>query len=1288
VRSHAKASTAGSTKRRASGLGRRSVLAAALSVFSALLLFAAPAFAGTATDRPLLFSFDGSDTTAGAFTGLTRLGIDQETGSVYVMDSGNDVIDKFNPDGTAANFSGIGASSLSGSATPEGAFSLNGDADISVDNSGGANQGRFYVNRDGGPVSAFDPAGAYLWQLESSLFGEDCGSAVDSEGHLWVGDFGHGGKGVEFANTGAPPAEIGEVDDTTGNPCRLNVDASGNIFFNQWQQKVDKYVGGTFASTLDSASTSDIAIDQSSASGHLFTIHNGDFNEYESSGTKVGTFGTNLISNGQGVAYNKALDRVYVSDRGSSTVKVFGPSVTGTVPDVTIEATSAIGVSKATFNGKVNPQSVPNSYFFEWKVGTGASWAGAKSTATQSIEPTDSAEHAVSFNATGLPGNTTLQVRLVGKNTENDLRAVSTPDTFTTATAAAAPAVTVAAPSGLTATTANVSGTVNPQEDFGTNWRLQLSTDPTCASGFANQLPHNLESEASSPVAVAEELTGLLPNQDYCVRIAATNSFGTTVSEAKEFTAEQIPPTQAFTAFAAPRTDTTARLNGRVNPEGATLAHPLSYSFEYSEDGGSTWISLPDQQYSGGAREQIVLGEELTELSPGTTYQYRFLAENEAGPAVPQGQVKSFTTRSTAEMNPPQRGYELVNSPDKGNQNANFEVNVSLGAQHQPSPMSADGEKVIWSVFGGAPGGNTATGATFLAERSPSGWHSRSLIPPADQQPGNAEKGGVLLSGFTPDMSKFIFTFGRTALEPGKTVARVDSNQNLAVLHEYPQSLAAGEDADLSDNGEHFVRLNEDTPRQLEDIGSGTPELVSVMPDGLPNSCGLRPETLSFPSRAQYRPNYHMMSALDASRVYFAAIPNGEECSGFGDLAIYERNRETEETFLIDPGTVGSREPEFIRATPDGRSGFFVTFSSLDPADTNSHVDVYRWDEEAGQSTCLTCVVPDANLSPAPHVGQGLGTVLVSNDFSHIYFESESVLVPGQGKAGDFNLYVLSNGTIRFVADPNIQNGFLSSPTTELSSDGNVLMFASDAGNQAHRELTADKLLSECPSLERLGEADPHPCRELFRYDDRDGSLECISCRPDGVTRDSFGAPGTGDRGDVKLSGDGETVVFVTRETLLPEDINRNTDIYEWRRGVLRLITDGVTTFQKGSSPPQARGMSTDGRDVLFSVVAPGLTGFEQDGLVNFYDARIGGGFEVPSPSIHCSGDSCQGPLQAVPTAPKPNSSGFSGRGNLAGGRSRCRKGKVRRQGRCVKRRKHHRGHGGRAAHANRGGVK
>ncbi len=201
------------------------------------------------------------------------------------------------------------------------------------------------------------------------------------------------------------------------------------------------------------------------------------------------------------------------------------------------------------------------------------------------------------------------------------------------------------------------------------------------------------------------------------------------------------------TAFAAPRTDTSALLNGRVNPQGETL----TYRFEYSADGGETWTALAPQVNTGEAREQVIVGEQLENLTPGATYSYRLKAENVAGPASPQGDVKTFTTRTSAEVQavnpafcanhdvrakqhtdsylPDCRGIELINNPDKGNQNVGLDP-------FNDFPATSDGNSALWQVASSAPGGNGASENTFLARRTAQGWRSNALAPPVAEQIG------------------------------------------------------------------------------------------------------------------------------------------------------------------------------------------------------------------------------------------------------------------------------------------------------------------------------------------------------------------------------------------------------------------------------------------------------------------------------------------------------------------------------------------------------------------------
>lgn len=1219
-----------------------------------LAFFASFSSAATITDRPLLFSFDGADTSVGSFGEPGHVAVDESSGAVYVVeDVGssetlvNHAVSKFDASGSAAAFSATGASSITG--TPASQFSESiGSMGVAVDNSGSATQGRIFVTTSG-KLYAFDPDGTFLWEISSSTIVRDV--AVDSAGHPWI--VGNSAA-TEYASIGSPPAKISsfEVSQERG----IDFDSNGNLYVAGGVTA--KYVGGVFESELDPAFSLDVFADQTSASGHIFTVHgeSPSFNEYDSSGSLIGTFGRG-IDKGNGIAYSKALDRVYVSDVGSAEVDAFGPVVTGTVPDPTIEAAVASGPGTATFHGKINPQGVPNAYYFEWSAGPPGEFTRVSRSPLQSL-PQDSLEHAVEFKALNLFGNQTDQVRLVAVNTANGLRTASGTTEVTLPQATANPTVEIDTPVSLGPAAERISGAINPNEDS-VKWRIEISTDPACEGGFETAASLYLPGgEANGPIDVEHDLHGLLAAQHYCVRIRAINSFDPSgvVSETKEFTTEAVAPNEASTAFAAPRTDTTARINGYVNPQGEAN---LTYRFELSED-GVTWAPLPDLEATVDDRRQIVIGEDLTGLQPGTTYLYRLaFVGNEAGPAPSLGSARSFTTRTTAEMQPPQRGIELVNNPDKGDQN----VLVNLFRFRSESIASPSGERAIWSTAGGAPGAPGGTQSVFLAERTPSGWQSRNLSPPATEQVG----GGSLayeLAGATPGFDRFLVSAQQPKVlqEHGGTMVRLDRRQHQEVLKAYEKE---PRQAEFTDDGNHVVLLNAAT-RQLEDIGGGTPEVLSIMPEGAESSCGLDVvEGRSFiggelgtasGTSVEWRPGYHLIADTDALRVYFGAQPNGE-CGG--PYGLYVRNREDGQTTLIDPGvkeTAGtaSTDVALITVSPDGRHAYFATRSRLVPADQNEGIDIYRWDEESGESTCLSCVVADAAIEEA---GGSFTPILISGDFSHFYFESRRQLVPGRGSPGRPNLYVLAGGAVHFIGEMDDMRTLVSSESS-ISQDGSVLAFRAPG----ERTLTADEV-----AVGSGGQRE----EQLYLYDARDAALECVSCLHDGVTEAAVGDAEAGGLGGLQVSSDGTTVSFVTPESLLRGDVNRGVDVYEWHEGTRQLITDGVTEFSTGQLVgPKVRGMDSSGSNVFFTVADPGLTGFEQDGLANLYDARVGGGFTPSSPPGHCQEDSCQGPLQAAPPSVNPNSSGYSGPGNVrkkAMRRHTCAKRRGRPRKRCHK---------------------
>jgi hypothetical protein len=109
--------------------------------------------------------------------------------------------------------------------------------------------------------------------------------------------------------------------------------------------------------------------------------------------------------------------------------------------------------------------------------------------------------------------------------------------------------------------------------------------------------------------------------------------------------------------------------------------------------------------------------------------------------------------------------------------------------------------------------------------------------------------------------------------------------------------------------------------------------------------------------------------------------------------------------------------------------------------------------------------------------------------------------------------------------------------------------------------------------------------------------------------------------------------------------------------------------------------ISPSGRDVFFLTTAR-LVRQDTDEVVDLYDARLGGGGFPAAPAERqpCSGDACQGPLTnpapllvpgSVPQAPGQNFaapvSTTTVKPKPKSKPARCKKGYVKKKGRCVK---------------------
>jgi hypothetical protein len=194
-----------------------------------------------------------------------------------------------------------------------------------------------------------------------------------------------------------------------------------------------------------------------------------------------------------------------------------------------------------------------------------------------------------------------------------------------------------------------------------------------------------------------------------------------------------------------------------------------------------------------------------------------------------------------------------------------------------------------------------------------------------------------------------------------------------------------------------------------------------------------------------------------------------------------------------------------------------------------------------------------------------------------------------------------------------------------------------------------------------------------YRYDADSGSLERITrATPGGSDNGPFDANGLFTSGKGRLpqdvsfrrtvSEDGRTAVFMTAEGLDPNDQDGKRNVYIWRDGRVTAIRGSLADSQGETFT-----VSMSGESVAFVTDAK-LLPADGDGAKDIYVARDGGGFASPVPPIPCEGERCQEPFLGQPAIETAPSETTVDAGNLPPPPPKCRRGFVRKHGKCVKR--------------------
>jgi hypothetical protein len=234
----------------------------------------------------------------------------------------------------------------------------------------------------------------------------------------------------------------------------------------------------------------------------------------------------------------------------------------------------------------------------------------------------------VSASVSGLATGRVYHVRLVATSDAGASRGAD--QIFTLG---AVPAATSSSAVAVTASSATLRGTVDPNGQD-TSWHFEYGT----STSYGSATPTSQVSAATKSVSVTAAATGLAAGTTYHFRVVATNASGTTDGADRTFTTRAAAPA-ATTGPAQGVGGTGATLTGTVDPRGRST----SWYFEYGTT-TSYGSRTPTRSESGTGARGISAG--ISGLSAGATYHFRLVASNSAGTT--RGTDGSFRTASAA----------------------------------------------------------------------------------------------------------------------------------------------------------------------------------------------------------------------------------------------------------------------------------------------------------------------------------------------------------------------------------------------------------------------------------------------------------------------------------------------------------------------------------------------------------------------------------------------------------------------------------------------------------------
>ncbi len=585
------------------------------------------------------------------FNEPTSLAINQSTGDVYVIDTVNERVERFD---SAGRYLG----QFDGSETPAKDFGLRIFSGIAVDNSAGPDAGDVYVaDSENEVIDVFDAEGKFLRLIETPSF-FPTGIAVDTAGNLWVASADNNAGVREYDSSGNQISSFPAEGQIGG----LAVDSHDRVYLNLGFNTIYRFNSAGGEKTLIAHATvgfaTSPAVDFTDDSVYVDTqIEKGAFDvaHLDSAANELEPFGSGDLHSRGGVAVaygGPATGDVYVADATGNDVSIFGPAlplpIIGYAPPSDLTPTSATVTANLEPNGAgaitaCNFEYVTEAAYESNFEHTGNGYSdlssGGSVSCAPAIPPDYSAPTEVTADLTGLTPGIVYHYRVDATNEAGTRRGADQIfDLHSVAELRTAP------PTGVEPDSAELTGSF-VGNGLDTHYYFQWGTN----TSYGSYAPLPPGEDAGSPGGPGTtevnpvELGGLTPETTYHYRIVAENIFGITLGEDQEFTTPRAVA-NLLTGPATGLTPDSATLTGSFLGNGEDTHYYFRWGTGVSY--GAT-IPLPPGEDAGSpAGPSGPLAVELTGLSPSTTYHYQVVATN--GHGLTRGTDRTFTTSASA----------------------------------------------------------------------------------------------------------------------------------------------------------------------------------------------------------------------------------------------------------------------------------------------------------------------------------------------------------------------------------------------------------------------------------------------------------------------------------------------------------------------------------------------------------------------------------------------------------------------------------------------------------------